>query len=193
MRELSWIILAMVTSNYCAAQAYSGPKHIGPFYIDRNTPTRVLFRELGVPVQKLHLNCYATSDRRAFMNFESIDSEPENVGDVFVSDFPNCKHTPIQPADTFEKWKTGEGIGLGSSEADVLKAYGKPRSRDKIDTSYYPKISGHIVRGYRRGDKLPNLADHTLFYNGDISTDLSAAEFGIRKGKVAWIWLSQNE
>jgi hypothetical protein len=49
---------------------------------------------------------------------------------------------------------------------------------------------------HRREDKLPQIGDvgeKRMFYNGDVATDLSAAEFGILSGKVSYIWLSHNE
>lgn len=192
MIKLFRISLFIGLSHFCTAQVYSGPKQLGSFHIDRNTSTNLLFKELGHTGRKENVYCYRTSDRKAFLRFEPIHTEMEHVGYVFLSDFPNCKRVPISISNDFRKWETGEGIGLGSSETQVLKVYGTPSAKKKLDLSDSNRVSGHIIRGYRPGDKLPHLADYALFYSGN-SDDLSAAEFGIRDGRVVWIWLSQNE
>lgn len=102
------------------------------------------------------------------------------------------------------EWKTAEGIGLGSTEADVIKAYGDPSVQIPIneDGSGQQQTKGDTdesifklrVRGFRTGDKVSRLGDHRLFYGpAENSDDLRAAEFGIRDGKVSWIFLSRNE
>ena len=112
------------------------------------------------------------------------------IGSVLVSDFPNCLHMRKQlTEETLDAWKTQENIKLGSSENDVLKAYGKPSSQEKIVSQAYR----HVIQGYRPLDKLPIIADKTMFYNDPKGNELSAAEFGIRGGKVSYIWLSDDE
>jgi hypothetical protein len=110
--------------------------------------------------------------------------------EVLVSDSPNCLHIPkAVTSDDLHAWKTPEGIGIGSSEQDVLKTYGKPSDRKIIDRLTYR----FLIRGYKPSDGDLPLGDEYLFYNGDTANDLSAAEFGIRKGKVSFVWLSDSE
>jgi hypothetical protein len=92
-------------------------------------------------------------------------------------------------ADDFGAWETPEGIKIGSSEDDVIKAYGKPSSEDKITSRAYRSL----IRGYRHSDTLPVIPEKILLYNDATGRDLSAAEFGIRNGKVSYISLSHNE
>lgn len=93
-------------------------------------------------------------------------------------------------ADDLAGWKTSEGIGLGSADTDVLHAYGKPSRGMKTDASVYREL----IKGYRRGDVPPAIGDKTLLYDaGPTSGDLSLAQFGIRNGKVSYIWLSYSE
>jgi hypothetical protein len=86
-------------------------------------------------------------------------------------------------------WKTPENIKLGSSENDVIKAYGKPSSQEQVVSQTHR----HVIQGYRPWDKLPVIAEKTMLYNDPKGDDLSAAEFGIRGGKVSYIWLSDEE
>ena len=86
-------------------------------------------------------------------------------------------------------WKTPEDIKLGSSEADVIKAHGKPSSQEIIVSQTHL----HVIQGYRPSDKLLAIADKTMLYNVPEGDDLSAAEFGIRGGKVSYISLSYSE
>jgi hypothetical protein len=52
------------------------------------------------------------------------------IGAVLLSDVPNCLHMGKRATeDNLDAWKTPENIKLGSSENDVMKAYGKPSSQ----------------------------------------------------------------
>ena len=188
------IIALLLASSFVNGQTYSGPKRLGPFRIDRNTSAGSLFKQLGSPAQKAGPYCYESKDRRAFLHVATFESEPNIAAEVFLSDFPNCLHMPKHvTANDLQGWRTRAGIGLGSLEKDVLKAYGKPTSEEKVDLKDYRYVSSHMIRGYQSGDTVPQVGDKSISYNGDLSKDLSAAEFGIRNGKVSWIWLSHNE
>ena len=87
-------------------------------------------------------------------------------------------------------WKTPEGVGIGSPEQDVVKAYGKPSSEKTVDAESYRRW----IRGRLPTDRLPKMGQKTLTYrNNGTYLDLRAAEFGIRNGKVSFIWLSHYE
>jgi hypothetical protein len=91
-------------------------------------------------------------------------------------------HMPeIVTREDLRVWKTPEGVGLGTPEEDVLKAYGQPPRQWKTES----KVVRDKIRGFRDGDELPNLGDKLLFYYG---TEFSStSEFGIRAGKVSYI------
>ncbi len=186
-------IMALLLAYQSGAQKYAGPKCLGPFCIDRRTATSKLVRQLGSPAQRAAQYWCYEKDGCSALRMQTIDSEPDVVAEVFVSDFPNCRRLPKRvTTDDIYAWKTREGIGLGSSEADVLKAYGKPSSTGKVDTTN-PRAIRLMVVGYRSGDNIPEIGDKMLSYHGDLSQDLSTAGFGIRDGKVCWIDLSMNE
>jgi hypothetical protein len=191
-----FLVLALSVASLANGEKYSGPKCLGPFCIDRNVPAYTLFKQLGPPSprpSRLSPYCYQSRDGKTFLYVETFDSEPDIAADLFLSDFPNCLHAPKKvTSDDLNAWATKEGVRLGSSEADVLRAYGKASSELKVDSGIFRLR----IRGHRSEDKLPQLrdvAERRLFYNGDAATDLSAAEFGIRDGKVCYIWVSHNE
>jgi hypothetical protein len=104
--------------------------------------------------------------------------------DLFLSDFPNCQHVRENPVtDDLRAWKTEEGIGLGSPVTEVLNAYGKPPR----EWSLSEQMVREKIVGIQRDDKSPNAGERFLFYYGLGSR--STAEFGIRDGKVSYIWL----
>jgi hypothetical protein len=174
---------------------YSGPQCLGPFCIDGRTTTHKVFQQLGSPAKKASRfdpYCYESQDGRGFLRMEVNDSLPGVVVEAFLSDFSNCEHIPAKvTADDLRAWKTREGVGLGSLESDVVKAYGKPTNRRKIDTKS-PHDMNFLVRGYRSGDTVPRVGYASIWYGGAWD-DLSVASFGIHDGKVCWIWLSFNE
>ena len=200
------ILLAiLLTVAGTLAGEYSGPKCLGPYCLNRRTSDRSLFKRLGITTHTSEPNLYCyQSQSGVFLYFETVDSEPHAVGDVFLSKFPNCMHMRVHDTPTNLMWKTDEGIGLGSNQEDVLRAYGNPTSqipiieggtqssRHKADTTQ--SISKLRIRGFRTGDKSLIVADRRLFYRSTSnSDDLRAAEFGIRDGKVSWMFLSRNE
>jgi hypothetical protein len=201
MKYTLLILLFSITA--VSAQEYSGPKCLGPYCIDRNASIRSMFNRIGAERQSApNLYCYAEGNRAAFLYFETIDSEPHIVGDVFLSASPNCVHMPVhRTAAELHSWKTREGISLGSAEAAVLKAYGKPTSNimitgalqgGQVGADTPDSISMLRIRGFQTGDNRL-VAERRLFYNSENMDDPSAAEFGIRDGKVVWIFLSDNE
>jgi hypothetical protein len=90
----------------------------------------------------------------------------------------------VTAADLHE-WKTPEGIGLGSSAEEVMKAYCKPS--DEGRSSQVPE---ELIARYRKGDKAPDVGDWVLIYGGP---ELSRAWFVMRNGKVSCIWWSDSE
>ena len=189
--SLAFLLLASCTAE---TQKYSGPNCLGPFCVDRRTSAHKLFKRLGQPTGKSSPYCYASSQGDTYLYVKTVDdSDPDLAVEVFISDFPNCLHMPRRvTADDLRAWKTPASIGLGSLEKNILKTYGKPSNARKVDLTN-PRTIAHMISGYRAGDPIPKGAAKAIFYTGDVSKDLRIVEFGIRNGKVSWIWLSTNE
>jgi len=185
---------------------YAGPQCLGPFCLNVQVSDRSIFERVNGTGKTSGPNPHCYEDESGgFLYFETIDTEPHTVGDVFLSAFPNCLHMYVNKTSKgLREWKTAEGIGLGSTEEDLLKVYGDPTFQIPINESSSgaqgPKadtaesIARLRIRGFRKGDRSPTVADRRLFYGPDAnSNDLRAAEFGICGGKVSWIFLSRNE
>ncbi len=188
------LIFSLALTLHSGIRAYSGPKCLGTFCIDRKTAVRKLFGQLGSPARKAEPFCYESQGRQTSLYILTIDTEQDVAGEVMISDFSNCMHKArqITTSDLYA-WKTPEGIGLGSREIDVVKAYGKPYSELKIDSTNLRWMQ-MIIHGFRHGDDVPQVGDKAISYAaGEESEDLSLAQFGIRKGRVCWIRLSMSE
>src|SRR5258706_5276851 len=110
------------------AQVYSGPKCLGPACIDRNTPFEEVAQRLGGPSSSGGMYGYRAKDAEAFLII--TDGGQRKLGLISLPDFAEYgtwtqKDGKVATED-IRDWKTPEGIGLGSLEADVLRAYGRP-------------------------------------------------------------------
>jgi hypothetical protein len=167
--------------------AYSGPQCFGPVCRGSQPSSASLLRQLVLPAGRKAIEgyyCFQLQDGPTFLSVwtgRNYEWPPEEVW-VVLSDFRNCMHIPeIVTQEDLRAWKTPEGVGLGTAEEDVLKAYGKPPRQWKIEA----KVARDKIAGLRDTDELPNLGDKLLFYYG---TEFSSTiEFGIRDGKVSYI------
>jgi hypothetical protein len=161
---------------FAAAQTYSGPKCLGPFCVDRKVSTKMLVERLGPSIS--NRGAYGTKDRLAFLQI--VGAPKDEIGTVELGDTstlkPSEKELLATSKEDFRTWKTREDIGLGSSEEDVLKAYGKPSGQ-------------YSIRSSREAGGSP-IDTKTISYKGRIGGAVKAARFDIRSGKVASIELS---
>jgi len=152
---------------------------------------RAVFRELGKPknmTANTDVICYQSEDGKSFLSADLADDARGAIDVVFLSDVPNCLHkTASTTKNSLSQWKTAEDIHLGSSEEEVLKAYGKP-TRD--GTAKNAECCEYMIPGWRKGDHFPDFGQKILHYEG---TDLHRTAFGLRDGKVSFIWISDSE
>jgi hypothetical protein len=182
------IILMTLGAGLALGREYQGPKCLGLFCIGDYGPGRRMFQQLGSPPQKLDMYCYQSRRVNTFLRVEMNDVGPNEriVEDVSLSDFSTCMHVPERlnqfTDDDLRAWRTPEGIGLGSSEGDVVRIYGKPDYEQQLNFKTYHLI----IPGYRQGDSLPPVGSKILVYEGK-EDESREASFGIRNGRVAWI------
>ena len=171
---------------------YAGPNSLGPFRVDKNTSMKSLFHRLGSPPSTAEdVVCYRSANSQRFLIVTRMVAEYDRrvAGAVELSDFPNCLDKTVRTtSEDLSKWTTDKGIGLGSSERDVKKAYGTPSSEESTGSNYRWAIHGSPAQDKTRA----RVGTKVLGYTG-ASDDLRTAYFGIREGRVAWIFLSQNE
>lgn len=185
-----------VSSIELERDAFVGPDCLGPYCYDDGLSLRSLYRLLRLSSRKMRppsVMCIQAQDGQAFMHFRTdVESLSESdIDDVLLSDFPNCLHMHERiTTNSLRAWKTPEGIGLGSSEDDVVKTYGTPSAEKKLDAQKpILEIKG-LIAGYRKGESQPRVADKVIIYG---PRELQAADFGIRDGKVSYIWLKDSD
>ncbi len=192
-----FLICALSCFGQMSPKHYAGPHILGPYDLDKEMPMSAMFDLLKVaPVKMANPICFRSTDG-AYMSIERMGMETAEVrkfvGGVLLSIFPNCVRNPVyETPEAIAKWKTKEGIGLGNKKQDVLRTYGKP-SEDNL-------IKGDLYRGVIVGDfrndhytikPKPDIGDEVLEYTEKDS--LLTAEFGLRKGIIIWISISDNE
>src|SRR5208283_2305610 len=187
------VAILSIAASTAKGENYAGPPALGPFRVDTDVSMNSLFQKLGRPSSTTGDNfCYRSSDGKTFLVLTRMteDYDRKIAGDVTLSSFRNCVNRPVTvTADDLAAWKTEKGIGLSSTADDVRKAYGIPSSVDKIQGDDYRwVIYGDFIDNHYAKVKRPELGDTVLVY-GRAPDDLRTAEFGIREGKVVWIFL----
>jgi hypothetical protein len=170
---------------------YTGPRCLGPYCVDRIVLLGTLFKQLGPPAAKSSPFCYRSPDGNVFLALASRTDDSRITGEVQLSDFCSCRNRPVAlTQEDLKTWKTKEGIGLGTSEGDVLKAYGKPTSRRTFGTLEDDFML--VIWGYHFSrNKRPDIGDTEFIYS--TPEDLQAARFGFRRGRVCWLVVRYDE
>jgi hypothetical protein len=174
--------------------AFVGPDCLGPSCTYGELSLNSLLRHFGLPPQKNRpspVQCFQSVDGQASLHFATDVEETWGVADVLLSDFPNCLHLRKRTTTSgLSAWKTPEGIGLGSSEEDVTKAYGAPSAEKKLASQEPIREIKGLLAGYRAADNRPRIGDKVITYG---PRELQAVDFGIRDGKVSYIWLKESD
>jgi hypothetical protein len=186
-------VLAVTSAASASHDDFRGPKCLGPFCLGMTVYPRSLFEQLGSPKMRADAYCFQSDRDHLFLCITTEEALKGAVVSVFLSDFSNCLHHPqqITHAD-LTAWKTREGIGIGSTEEDVLKAFGKPLDRWKATPD---QILG-LMEETRKGDKPPiagQSVEWMLAYGSTNKDELRFASIGLRNGKVSYVWLSESE
>jgi hypothetical protein len=168
---------------------YTGPMVLGPFRIGRTVLARDLYNLMGQESSFIN-ECFCYRKNDAYFWFEKNGHHPEEAGEVTLSSFPNCMDNKAYlTKEELPEWKTEKGIKLGSSVQEVLKAYGRPSKDAKIVGKDYWYVI-HREYSYVK-DKSPEIGDRVLVYSHPYG--VPSAAFGIRKRKVVWISMSNEE
>jgi hypothetical protein len=191
MRWKLVILLVAVSVGFGDESRYSGPLFMGPVRIDHPISVRPLLAQLGQPnLANASAYCFESQDRGVFVWLEVMAHDEAVVGDALISSFPNCvdRVPHIARRDSLQ-WKAERGIGIGSTEREVVAAYGRPSREDRIIGNAYRWV---VHGGMPLAEKIPNRGSRVLVYRG-ASDDIRTAEFGLSDGRVAWIFVSCNE
>ncbi len=176
------------------SDAFLGPDCLGPYCTYGELSLNSLLRHFGLPSQKntpSTVECFQSQDGQASLHFATDVEETSGVADVLLSDFPDCLHMHKRTTTNgLRTWKTPEGIGLGSSEEDVVKAYGAPSAEKKLDAQKPVLEIKGLLAGYRAADNRPRIGNKVIIYG---PRELHVVDFGIRDGKVSYIWLKESD
>ena len=194
--RLTFFAIVAPLMTFGQAQSYSGPNNLGPFRIDKDVSMQVLLKELGRPTANNgNIVCFKSADGKGFLAITRMVEEYDSriAGTLVLSSFPNCLDEQVEQAiPNVSKWRTEKQIGLGTTESEVRRAYGRPSRQDKRTGTDYQWIIHGSSKKRRAGISQAELGEKVLVYQGD-TKDLRIAEFGIRAGVVVWIVLSMNE
>ena len=185
-----------------AKHKYTGPNCLGSFCLEGGSRKK-LAEAFGKLPKKETLYCYKSKDSKTFVQYFIEDEYKVNgkivtTGSIALTDFDNCNRS-LTTSDPPETWKTPEGIGLGSTEQEVIRAYGKPVQRETVAPAGNPGITAKqtadimLAGGPIEQRKTPaNIGDTILTYDGQ-PEDLSFTWVLIRKGKVSGIRTGDSE
>jgi hypothetical protein len=175
---------------------YNGPKCLGAFCFDGGSRKK-LASTFGSLPKKEKLYCYKTRGSKAYLQYQIEDEYKVHgrfvtIGEMVITDFSNCDAETSSLPRTLPQaaWKTPEGIGLGSSEQDVVRAYGNPAARDPVTAA---SIATMKAGGAGKSKEVPaDAGDTMLTYNSDFA-ELRLAWILLRHGKVSGIRLADIE
>jgi hypothetical protein len=193
------LLLAMLPAFQASPKKhkYTGPQCLSGFCFEGGSKKK-LADAFGKIPKKETLYCYKTSDSKAYLQYQIDDEYRVNrkvftIGAISITDFPSCAVKPslLTSSSAQVEWKTPEGIGLGSLEKDIVRAYGKPVERETVTAK---DIAALMMVGEDGDPKnVPaNAGDTVLTYKSDFA-DLSLAWIVLRKGKVSGIRLADVE
>lgn len=196
-------LLVLVLSSTLTAQNpspwghYSGPRSLGFYSLDRDTSMKSFLEHLGTKPKGRDTYCFADSEHGLYLYARPMDDRSGRVADILLSSFPNCKNLPtssttIDPAI----WRTPEGVGIGSTKEDILRAYRRPVYINKLER----KNDLGVIAGIKAaGTSQISVGDSSFLYSCLLSEkqgcpdDSRAAQMGFRDGKLIWISVANSE
>jgi hypothetical protein len=141
--------------------------------------------------------CFSDPKHGLYLYVQPMDDRSGRVADVLLSSFPNCKGLPtttttIDPAI----WKTPEGIGIGSTKEDLVRAYRDPVFTKKLDKK---NDLGVIAGNKAAGTSQVSVGDLSYLYScllnekEGCADDSRSARIGFSEGKIIWIHVANSE
>jgi len=112
------------------------------------------------------------------------------LSDFLLGDFPIACTCARDHDERPSTWKTQEGIGTGEFGRGCRESLWTPSAEKKLDAQKPVLEIKGLLAGYRAGDSQPRLGDRVIIYG---PRGLQAVDFGIRDGKVSYIWLKESD
>ena len=185
-----WILCAMVvvvTGSEKTSAPAKLPRCLGQFCPSTQHWSKArLIRRYGQGAWVHDIACYQDPVANTFVHFDFSGGRTSNeVSGVFLSEAKNCTSFRVARR-TFGSLATPEGIRIGSSYDEVLRAYGAPTSTEPgtaIDLA--GTSSSERLRTAPFGDRV------LIYSSGENSVD--SAQFYMTAGKVSAIAVSSAE
>ena len=149
-------------------QAYSGPKCLGLVCIDQASSAQIAAKIMRRNPHPGYGCCaYAMQQGGAFLRFYLSDAYP-GYGQIALSFFPKPSEEYDQTEQRIVVWRTPQGIGLGSTNDEITRAYGKPTGEETLVSA-------------RRGHRI---LEKELIYRGWFQSGKAEASFDVRNGRT---------
>jgi len=194
------ILLAMLPALQTSKikHKYTGPKCLSGFCIEGGSKQK-LATIFGKNPKNKAFYCYMTKESNVFVQYVIEDEFKlkANIitwGSLAITDFDNCGGRSVMTSASATELKTGEGIGIGSTEAEVIHAYGKPVEREAVTPKDVQNTANSMFVGPTIQHKKisGNIGDTILSYKSDFD-DLSFTWILLRKGRVSGIRTALQE
>jgi hypothetical protein len=176
---------------------YTGPHSLGHYSLDRDVPMKSLLSMFGAKPTGKDTYCFADKEHGLYLYMESGDGRTGLVEIVLLSTYPNCRHLPVHVTTIDPSvWKTPEGIGIGSTKDEVVRAYHKPVFVKKLGKD---GSNGEIANPHNEDISNIYVGDTSYLYSCRLSAmqgcdnDLRVTRFGFSAGKLIWICISNSE
>jgi len=180
MRATILIPFLLILPIKTVAQTYSGPKCLGRFCVDRDVPITDWVKPFGSPPASGPPYIYIYRSTGAFLVVRGTELT-DAVGGITLSEFPMPSASSDKNDYTAVKidlrgWKTPEGIGLGSTEANVRAVYGPPTGEQAFT----------VTRAGVASD------EKKMFYEGPVANATAETILGVRNGRITSIELRRT-
>lgn len=137
------------------------------------------------PVVGNIIHCYFDPTQEMWIEFTFDHHQSHQLLQVFASRTPLCDRT-YQPKTRLQSAKTGGGIALGSTKADVLRVYGGPTRVDDYE------VMERLDPSQKDTHMAARFGSPGLVYYPD-PNELLFAVFYLRENKVQSILVSISE
>lgn len=176
---------------------YLGPNTLGFYSLEHDTSMKAFLEHFGAKPTGRDIYCFSDPEHGLYLYVRPMDDRSGRVADVLLSSFPNCKGLPTTKATIDPSvWKTPEGIGIGSTKEDLVRAYHEPIFIKKLDM----KNDLGVIAGIRAaGASQISVGDLSYLYSCLLSEkegcpdDNRSARIGLSAGKIIWIHVANSE
>jgi len=158
----------------------------GRTHVSGGKPLETVTRCYYDPKQDLYIEFNFDKHLQEMVRYNS------DLAGIMVSLIPMCPKR-YKPTHSFPRLSTEYGLTIGSTEAEVRTAMGKPNMVQDMAEVERSGLSRHTHEELMRAYDTPDYGETALFYNPDPEHNLLFNYFYISQGKVKSIHLNASE